>query len=330
MVIARRPVDRRRRPPRRYPRVVLLAAALMLVVLAASSIVRSSAQGPDEAVAYADRVRPHVDRSTRQAAAVDDLRNQIGQMPAAALRRTLDRLVRDGKELTAEVRALDPPRELDVAHGLLVTCLQTRANALRDLRSALTSRPEVRSNEDAARDLEAVGGALVVSDQAYKLFLDALPSDAQRSMPASTWVADETRWDFPEMAALIGTVRSSASIAPVRDITLITVTPTPAPVASEGAAQVLPKSRTLELDVVVANAGNTPEKRVPVQAVATSVGGLDTARQFVDLEPGQRSVVRLGLRPAPGPNLEVRVTVGPAEGEAHVVDNEHVLSYVVR
>jgi hypothetical protein len=330
MVMARRPVDVGRRAPRRFPRVALVVLCVATVAVAVNSIVRSSARGPDAAVGYADRVRPHVDRSTRQAAAIEDLRNQVGRLPADGLRRTLDRLVRDGRETASAARKVDAPDELGVAHGLLVTCLQTRANALAELRAALTSRPEVRPNDDVARSLQSLGRSLAVSDQSYRLFLDALPEVAQRTLPASTWVPDEARWDLPEMAALVGTVRSSVSSAPIHDIALVTVTPTPSPVDAENGVQVLPRSRELALDVVVANAGNTAAKRVPVEAVATATGGLDTARQFVDLEPGQRVAVRLGVRVAAGPSLSVQVKVGPVDGEAHVADNERALTYVVR
>lgn len=330
MVMARRPLDGGRRAPRRYPRVVIAVAVGSLVFLAASSIVRSSARGPDAAVAYADRVRPSVDRSTRQAAAVDDLRNQVGTLPADALKRALDRLVREGNDQVEAVRDAKPPGDLDAAQGLLVTCLKTRARLLAVVRDALIAPPDQRPTDAVARALADVGRQLQVSDAAYDLFLAELPAVARKTMPASTWVGDATRWEYPEMAAMIATVRSSQSSAPVNDVVLITANPTPAPVGSEGGAQVLPKSRTLLLDVVVANAGNTAQKRVAVEGVVTSVGGLDTGRQFVDLAPGQRAAVTLTLRPAAGPNLDVRIKVGPVEGEVAVVDNERSIAYIVR
>src|SRR5687768_3710430 len=175
MVMARRPLDGGRRAPRRYPRIVIAVAAGSLIFLAASSIVRSSARGPDAAVAYADRVRPSVDRSTRQAAAIDDLRNQVGTLPAPALKRALDRLVREGNEHVSAVRRESPPGDLDAAHGLLIACLQTRARLLDVLRDALVSRPEERPIDEVARSLADLGRQLAVSDAAYDLFLAELP-----------------------------------------------------------------------------------------------------------------------------------------------------------
>lgn len=310
--------------------MVLFAVGLSLIVVAVNSIVTTSSRGPDEAVAYADRVRPAVDRSSRQAAAVDDVRAQAGQLPAAGLRRSLERLMRESDGLVKEVRAVDPPAKFVATHGLLVTTMTTRAKALEQLHGALTS--DVASPaEDAIRTLEAVGQDLVVSDRAYQLFLEDLPKAARQTMPASIWVTDATKWARPEMAALVSTVRASGSAAPVHDVALVTVTPDPSPVSVEGdGRQVLPRTKSLRLDVVVANAGNTAEKRVAVEAVFTIEGGLDTARQFVDLAPGQRQTVSLTIRPAAGTNANLVVRAVPVAGEDRTGDNEQTYNYVVR
>lgn len=330
MVAPRRPVDVGRRPRRRSPRLFLVLLALSVLVVAVNSVITTSERGPDEAVAYTDRVRPAVDRSTRQAAAVDDLRSQAGTLPAAGLRRAIERLARDSESYLDEVREVAPPDDLDIAHGLLITTLATRDGALDRLGEALTA-DDSQPIEDAIRILENVGKDLEVSDRSYQLFLDRLPSAARTTMPPSIWVNDATRWDRPEMAALVATVRASDSSAPVHDVTLVTVTPDPSPVtAEEDGRQVLPRSKELRLAVVVANAGNTAEKRVAVEAVFTIQGGLDTARQFVDLPPGQRETVMLTLRPAAGTDATLVVRIVPVAGEDRVADNEQTITYAVR
>lgn len=330
MVAPRRPVDVGRRVPRRSPRLFLVLLGLSIVVVAVNSILTTSERGPDEAVAYTDRVRPAVDRSTRQAAAVDDLRNEAGTLPAAGLRRAIERLSRDSQSYLDEVREVDPPGRLDVAHGLLITTLATRDAALDRLGEALTA-DESTPLEDAIRLLENVGDDLAVSDRSYQLFLDLLPQAARTTMPPSIWINDPTRWERPEMAALVATVRASDSSAPVHDVTLVTFTTDPSPVSADSdGRQILPRSRDLSLAVVVANAGNTAEERVAVEAVFTIQGGLDTARQFVDLQPGQRQTVVLGLRPAAGTDATLVVRVVPVAGETTTADNERTVAYAVR
>jgi hypothetical protein len=333
MVVAgrRASVEGRRRPPRRLPRLVLVAVAASLLVVAVNSIVTSSAQGPDPAIAFADRVRPSVDRSTRQAAALDDLRAQAGTLGLDGLKRGVDRLLRDSRAIVAEVDAAPADGDLRRTQGLLLTSLTTRQQALEALVDTLAGRFESGPPEQAVDALVEVGGDLAVSDRAYELFLEDLPEVARRTMPPSVWLADRTRFERPEMAAFVGTLRAAASLAPVRDVAVLTVSTDPIPVGMDGPVnRVLPTSRTMRLEVVVANAGNVAEKRVTVEAVVTSQGGMDTARQFVDLAPGQRSTVALTLRPSPVGVLDLQVRAGPVDGEASIADNQQQSSYVMR
>ncbi len=304
------------------------------VVLAVNSIITTSTDGPDRAMAYADRVRPAVDRSSRQAGALGDLLGQAPALGATGLRRSVDRLVRESRDIVATVDEVSPPKALREAQGLLRTSLETRAAALAALSSTLGAGLDqpVDQGVDALVD---VGRDLAVADRAYELFLAALPPAPRRTMPPSVWVADPTTWERPEMSAFLSTLRASASVAPVHDITLVTVSVDPSPVGvdpTQGDARVLPSARSLKLQVVVADAGNAAERRVPVEAVVTAQGGVETGRQFVDLAPGQRQTVALTVRvPAPGTAaFELRVRAGPVGDEARPTDNEQVLHFVMR
>lgn len=332
MVVARPRAERRHRLGR-FTRLVLTLLIVSLVVVAANSIISTSSRGPDEAMAYADRVRPAVDRSTRQAAALDDLRGQAPTLGVTGLRRSVDRLVRDGHDIVATVDDVSPPKSLRQANGLLRTALLTRADALAALSATLGAGPD-EPFDKGVDALVAVGRDLAVADRAYELFLAELPQAPRQTMPASTWVPDETRWARPEMSAFFSTLRASASVAPVHDVSIITVDVEPAPVdvdpASGPDVRVLPMSKTLKLQVVVANAGNATEKRVTVEAVVTSQGGMDTGRQFIDLAPGQRQTVSLGVRPSPVGVIDLRVRAGPVQDESKVGDNEQSFRFTMK
>ena len=331
-VVGRRgSVEGRRRSPRRFPRLVFFALVATLVVLAVNSIVSTSAEGPDPAVVFADHVRPAVDKSTRQSMALEDLRASAGTLGRAGLQRGVERLIRESRALVETVEEAPVDGDLRQTQGLLLTCLTTREEALGALADTLAGRFESGPPEEAIDRLVDVGADLAVSDRAYELFVADLPRAARESMPESVWLPDPNRFARPEMAAFVGTLRASASLAPVRDVTVLTVTTDPVPVGMDGPVnRVLPVTKTLRLQVVVANAGNLAEKRVPVEAVVTSQGGLDTARQFVDLAPGQRATVTLALRPSPVGVLELKVRAGPLEGEGSIADNEQVSYYVMR
>ena len=324
-------VEARRRPPRRYPRLILLALLATVIVLGVNSIVSTSAEGPDPVVVFADRVRPAVDDSTRQGIALENLRTTAAELGTDGLRRGVERLLRESRALIAQVEAAPADGELRSTQGLLLTCLTTRTEALAALNDTLAGRFESGPPEQAIDALVAVGGDLAVSDRAYQLFLRDLPEAARATMPESVWLPDRTRYERPEMSAFVGALRASASLAPVRDLAVLTVSTDPVPVGMDGPVnRVLPLAKTVRLQVVVANAGNVEEKRVTVEAVATSQGGMDTARQFVDLAPGQRATVTVAVQPSPVGVIELRVRANPVETEVNVADNEQISFYVMR
>jgi len=323
-------VEGRRRPPRRLPRLIFLAVLVSLIVVAVNSIVSSSAEGPDPALVFADRVRPVVDRSTRQGGALEELRSSAASLGRSGMQRGVDRLLRESQDLIEQVEQAPADGSLRRTQGLLLTCLSTRHAALQAIADTVDGRFELGPPEEAVNALVAVGLDLAVSDRAYLLFLEQLPTKARQSMPPSIWLPEATRFAQPEMASLVATLRAEAGLMQVRDLAIVTVATDPVPVGSDGLNLVLPVTKTMKVQVVVANAGTVDEKRVPVEAVVTSQGGLDTARQFVDLAPGQRMTVVLALRPSPVGVLELKVRIGPVEGEGNVGDNEKLTYYVMR
>lgn len=332
MVVAgrRASVEGRRRPTRRLPRMVLLAAVASLVVLAVNSIVSTSAEGPDPGLVFADRVRPAIDRSSRQAGAIEELRRGAPALGRTGVKRGIDRLLRESRAILAEVEEAPADGDLRRVHGLLLTCLTTRQKALETISATLSGRFESGPPEQAIDALVEVGQDLAVSDRAYELFLEQLPAKARSSMAPSVWLPEASRFGRPEMASFVQTLRAEAGLLQVRDVSIVTVATDPLPVGSEGPNKILPLVKSMRLQVVVANSGSVLEKRVTVEVVVTSQGGLDTARQFVDLAPGQRQTVTLTLRPSPVGVLELKTRVGPVEGEEKLADNEQLAYFVMR
>ena len=324
--------DGRRRLPRRLPRLVLTLLAVTALMLAGNSVLRGTQKHPADALASTDSVRPAVGSSPRQAAALQALLDQVGSLGRDGVKLGIERLLRDARAARDDVAVVHAHAAERDADGLVLTALTSRVKALEAFEATLSGQFESGPPEQAVDALVNVGRDLAVSDRAYELFLDALPAKARASMPPSAWLPDPNRYGRPEMSAFVATLRANASLAPVHDLSVITVTVDPAPVGTDEPtkALVLPLNKTMKLQVIVANAGNAAEKHVPVEAVATSTGGLDTARQFVDLDPGQRMTVGLTVRPSPVGTIELRVRVGPANGEVSIADNEQVSQYVMR
>jgi hypothetical protein len=331
MVVAGR---RRRRRPRWLVLVVLLALSFFAVRGMASSGSDSRSRRLAEQ-AYLDEMRPKVERSTQQGADLVAARDDAGKLGRVGVTKRLVRLQDDAAALLREVRGASPPSSLAPAHALLESTMFIRSRAAASLATSLPASLAAEGTGDAVKQMTTAGADLATADGIYAVFRRSLAPPGAKpaaSMPPSRWVERAGSWSEPELRALVSTLRANATLAPVHDVAVIVVSTQPTAVGKEGQADVLPPSKTLRLEVVVANVGNTREKAVPiVAAITTPSGAMDTARQFVDLAPGQRLTVTLGgLQPTHNEQLSLGVRAGPVAGEANTQDNEIVRALLVR
>ena len=326
-----------RRRGRRRPRWLLVGVVATAVVLIVNGAF-SGSESPSRRLAqlaYLDDVRPEVDRSTAQGAAIDEIRGEALTLGSQGVSRRLARVSREAEAVLAAVQDADPPEVLETSHTMLVATVAIRARVAAAVEEGMRLAFSDGPPEPAVDALAAAGEEMVAADRTYAVFVDALPRPEgviAPLLPASVWASDPGLWAPPEMAAFVASIRSSTTRTPVHDVGVLAVTTDPVAVATEGNATVLPLVRTLRLDVVVANTGNSAEKGVPVVATLIGPAGeVDTARDFVDLEPGQRRSVPLGgLRPVPGGPSTLTVIVGPVEGESSIPDNERSVGLVMR
>ena len=329
------PLAGRRRRRRRL--WVLLGAFLSLVVLAVHSVATSSSSEPNrrlEELAYVDAVRPLIESSNRQGVDLADVRDSIASLDRAAAGRRLTRIHRETAEVLKGVQAAEPPQSLATAHDLLTTTMFVREQAASTISRGLQQALSSGAFEDAIDALAEAGDDLTTADRTYALFRRALAGSGNRdaTVPESRWVDDTAAWEPASLGALVATVRASASLAPVHDVSVLLATTEPAPVGADGETDVLPPAKALRLEIVVANVGNEAERNVPVVAsLSGPVGAPDTARDFVTLEPGQRRTVALGgLVPVQGVLLTLTVRIGPVDGESDPSNNELVRSILIR
>lgn len=357
----------RRRP--RWLLVALLLTVLVLVVNVALSS-RSSEPGRRLAtLGWLDAMRPQIERSTAQGGDVEQVRADAARLGRAGVARRLEKVVADAATVRQSVLMQTPPVELASVHSLLVSTMTIRARAAGRVRDALTLALGTAPPEPAAAALAEAGRDLLAADRTYEVFLDLLAStqpvasNGRRStsapstattavpgpgmaspypppaqappaptslLPGSRWVADPDSWSAEATSVLVRTLRSSATLAPVHDVSVLVITTDPAPVGQDGGLTVLPIVKNLGVEVVVANTGNEPEKRVQVVAALDGGAGTDSAREFVELAPGQRRSLSLTLHPAAGAPGNLVVTIGPAPGETVVTDNQKVIPVLFR
>lgn len=329
-----------RRRRRRKPWWLLFGVLLSLVVLLVNAAVSARSKGPSErlaALAYLDEVRPSVERSTELGGELRQVRTDAAKLGRDGVNRRLDRVHDTAERVLGAVRAAEPPPPLKTQHSLLVAALAMRARATSTVTAALV---QALGTDPPAAAIDALVGAgedISAADRAYDVFLSGLPKAEGVDtdvMPPSRWRTDEHEWARPELTIFVNSLRSSSTLAPVHDLAVVLVSTEPSPVGSENGALVLPALNALRLQIVVANAGNETEKRVTVVATVTPAEGAgtpDTARDFVDLLPGQRQALTLGgLRIPPVGVSTLTVVIGPVEGETTVEDNTKTLTILVR
>lgn len=314
-----------------------MGLVLSLVALLVNAGYSSSSKSPSKRLArlaYVDQVRPHAERSTLQGADVAQVRSEPTQLGRNGIRRKMERVQRDAMLELRAVRRLDPPPDLRTNHSLLLSTMVLRARATSAMAEALVAALGAGPIEGAVGDMVEAGRDLAAADQTYRTFVELVggAGATSRVLPESKWVEEPADWDSAAMTAFVAALRASTISTPVHDLGVLTFTTDPVSVGSEAGSAVLPLVKTLRVEVVVANLGNAGESGAPVVVTLTGPAGeVDTAREFVDLEPGQRRAVALGgLRPVPGGPSILKVVVGPVEGEAGVADNERSMSLVVR
>ena len=149
-------------------------------------------------MAYADRVRPLIDRSSRTGRDVATLRAGAVQRPGdgqqgatrEGIDRSLEGFAAESADILDQVRSLAPPGSARFAHDLLVGAMAERAAATRDLRKGFTvALGGPQTSAAAVQTLLDVGRDMLAADRLYVQFSRSLP--AGDAPPASAWVADE-------------------------------------------------------------------------------------------------------------------------------------------
>jgi len=326
--------------PRRGPiRPVLIVLFLLTVLVFGTVVLSANHTSPGEArtetLAYLDKVRPLIERSSATGRDLASLREQAVKLDRELLDRQLSRIQADADEAWTSVRAVTAAEGGSLAQDLLVGSLGGRATAVKELRGAFGQAldgasplvPAVQALTDVGRDLQAADGA-------YRLFGRNLPPGGTPP-PESRWVPDPQEWSAPVLGAFVTALRNSKDLAPVHDLAVLVAAPDPGPLAEErGKVSVLAQVPAIRLQVVVANQGNQPEKAVPVFASTQPFDGSppSSMRVSVDLEPGQRRAIETlqVTPPPPGVTFALIVRVGASPDGKPTDDEFPVRQYVLR
>ena len=325
-----------RRGPMRPVVVVLLVLSLLVV---GTIVLGANHTSPDEArtevLAYLDKVRPIIERSSATGRDVASLWDTASEMDREILDRQLARAGIEADATLVEVRAVRATEVGALAQDLLVGALGGRASAVKALRTAFGQALNLDAPPlPVVQALAEVGRDLIAADGAYRLFGRNLPQGSDPP-PDSRWVSDPQAWSTPILGAFVTSLRNSQNLAPVRDLSVLVATPDPGPVSKEDTGVlVLAQVPTVRMQVVVANQGNQAERDVPVRATTQPFDGSPGDSQIVqvDLAPGQKKALdTLELQPPPvGTTFAIIVRVGVTPDAKPVDDEFTALQYVLR
>jgi len=313
--------------------IVLTVLVVGIIVLGANHT--SPGEARTEALAYLDKVRPIIERSSATGRDVASIRDKAVELERGLLERELARAETEATTALADARAVPPTEASALAHDLLVGALGGRASAIRALRAAFVQALNVDSPPlPAVAALTEVGKDLDAADGAYRLFSRNLPPGSDQP-PESRWVPDPQTWSTPILGAFVTALRNSQNLVPVHDLAVLVAVPEPGPVGKEeGGILVLAPVPVLHLQVVVANQGNQAEQSVPVTASTQPFDGSPSTpkKVTVDLKPGQRrSLDILDLTPPPvGVTFAIIVRVGATPDSKPVDDEFPAFQYVLR
>ena len=244
-------------------------------------------------------------------------------------------MTRPARSRTA--RAAEAPDDLADARSLLVTTLWLRARGTANMKDALEAALGKTPPAAAITKMAEVGADLVAADRTYRGFVAAVNErqgvGREAVLPPSRWIAEPVSWQTgrPRRVHHRAPQRVGAGADSRRDCRAGDDR------AGRGARRrtagcVLPLTRTIRIQAVVANVGNEAERNLKVEvtlvpAVATGDGA--RLRQPGAGPAGRRSR-SAGSVPIAGQPAELKVRIDAPAGEATPADNEKAIPIVLQ
>jgi hypothetical protein len=306
------PRRQRRRARRRSPArpIIVLGAVAVLAALLIGGLAEVSrqSQGYD---ATSDRTLAAqgtvvAEQSNATASSATALLNTIQSQNRPGLQIALDNLVQETADESVRARAAAGATPIGSVGAGFAAVFADRAQSMSELRAAIDgylgmqpravagavttvasgdggSVPLLTATE-ATNRIASAGALLAHSDSLYSSVRHALRTAAGNArLPASTWVRNPQLWAAGAVASQIDLMSSSPSLVAVHYLALRTVliNPPALPTPQGGAASVsvLTPTRTISVDVVLANDGSVAEPHATVHyTLAEQSSGATSSR----------------------------------------------------
>jgi hypothetical protein len=289
------------------------ALLLALVIGGLTQVSRqSSAYDAGSNRTLAEQGRVLADQSNATASEVRALMGGLQGQTRQGLQSALDSAVQQTATQSSDARLASSATPPSSGSAEFAAVFADRAQAMQDLRAALdgllgmqplptagapatTATPgssTVLTATQATNDMAEAGVLLTRSDATYQSLRHSLATGAGRGrLPRSVWVTDPQQWQQGAVAAQVGQVATSPTLAAAHDVVLRTVRLTPPALptprgTSSGVAALSPVTH-MGVTAVLANQGSVSEPRVVVR--------FSLADQSSGASPTHSEVASLGL-----------------------------------
>ncbi len=302
--------------------LVVTAVVVILAVGAVGQI--GPASGPDKRTvdrSFAVLAGPIVAQSNASGSALNAVLTGGPSLGRTAFFSDLDSLRTSTAEDDRRFAALTPPDPQGDAAARCGAVMDDRRRAAAQVADALEGLLGGRrglggGNEAAAaRTLVATGTVLASADASWEACRRALrraPGSAR--LPASVWVSDPGLWSEGSVGRFVAALVSSASLAAVPRLAILSVSTDPASVPGASGVSVLPPTTALHVLLVVADVGNVDEEGVTLVVTAVPGGSARApapVRARADVAAGDSVTLvppPLSVRPATSYIIDVAVT----------------------
>ena len=330
--------SRRRRPPRRperqqivIRRALALGAGLLILILIVLGVKGCLNARKERALSDYARNVTQIVQETQQTS--KSFFAKLSEPSELSVTEFIDQVNADRSAMDSyqsRVDGLDAPGDMGHAQSTLELVYDLRAGAMNEIadqmKNALGDVGAEKATAKVAKQMEKLMASDVLYAAVVRPEVDRVLEDngiEGDDIPESTFLPEGTKWlDEDEVSSALGGVSGSETDSETSGIhgmgligTAINGTELVADATTGVAVEETP-----EVEVVVANQGESTESGVTVSVSVAGGGTFD--EEISSIEPEEEQTVVIPLVPAPNGTADLDVEVGAVPGEEITTNNE--------
>lgn len=353
----RRGSPRPPRPPRgarskralRIQRLLIALVALFIIVFLLAIWIRSCSHNR-KVTSYQEyflTVGKAIDASNAVGQGLKKMVQSPTSYTRQGLAKLLDDMVREQTAISEQVARIEPPEKLRDENSVFVQGMDVRTRGYAQWRAAISAELKGEDSGVSGKSLAALGTYFCGPEAYYQALFY---KQSQRVMadqgvtnvtvPQSDYYTSAQLFTPARMDKMLKSIGKSASLKGIHGVALTSVVVQPGnQQLAAGRTNKIKASAELAFVVGVENQGTVAEKNVPVTVTLIPPAGENVSQQKLNasiatIKSGQTktaSIAGFNLDPAViGPELKIRVQVGPVPKEQVATNNKATYTVIFR